>query len=95
MDLDPSGRGPFLRQAVTGGSDRFVAHPHNSWLRLSQHSAAACCGHPSEGKGRHRSAQQSAQTKDAPHHGAAKERQRWQRDKAETMRAIATIRLHV
>jgi hypothetical protein len=95
MDLDPSGRGPFLREAATGGSDRFVAHPHNSWLCLSQHYAAARNAHPTEGNSRHCSAQQSAQTKDPSHHSSPKKGQRWQREKAETRRVVTMIRSHI
>jgi hypothetical protein len=35
MDLELLGRRPFLRQPATGGTDRLVAHSHNSWFWFS------------------------------------------------------------
>jgi hypothetical protein len=82
----------FSAPSGNGQRRSFMAHPHNSWLWTSQHFAAACCGHLTEGEGRHRSAHRSAQTKRPSHHSAAKEGERRQCEKAD---AITPIRSHV
>jgi hypothetical protein len=61
-------------------------------LTLATCCGSSCCGHPTEGDGCHRSAQQSAQTKDPSRHSAAEKAKRRQRERAE---AITTIRSHV